>query len=1034
MPSPAVPPALARPAGLHGVVYGAGASPNDRSAPVRVVALPAGGAVQLFRTPEAELARGILPKEASVFQIANSRFWEAAFLPMAVLVVVALSSCADLWMGRFVSLSSWYGANLYSMSYALQVLHPQVPTLKLASLSPFGSASALCIWSVGIAVLELVVGHVVGQRQVGQVLGTTFYGLCGCLGLHASLAPGYLTSLCRPHKLLRYAAEHRLFELPTWQLPPSTTMVEPVDVVAFVPRAHAGSSDTASGSTSWARLDDLGEPPHEVTPPRPSRRPARLPPLPSFGLAPAAAPGTCAGHVAVLVGCYGLIVAWRCAAGLTGAGPVPAAVASSTRGLAASEVAISPWARPLAGVVPAAAMLGTPVTVAQLENLAQRPLAAETANSTSTPQEAAAAELGLPPLLGNRSSAQPWAVAGSGDERSHQSLRRLDEAAAGDAIGAAALPSDTVTVAPTTQSWSPLPAVEDPPASSEDGAVQLGAAATVPATAAAAAVALAAAVPQVEAAAAAVEATVALPVTAAAAVEAELPLAEVAAVGVAVTPVASGPATPVAPAAEEPRADTAAAAPADSEVPTTSTDEPTAAAAAVAAESPEVTQTAAAAAAVVAAESPKVSQTAAAAAAAASAESLQSISAPPPLPVARNGSVASPRVATRGAANNSSGRSKEASLEQLLRSSVAATTRRRRPPSRAEVPRRRPPAPALPARGAVPAAAALEHQAVAHAWRRVLLVGAFALVVLTYVDYGKPYEFSVPYLICYNLLCLRVPDLLGHAVISAFDGLHRTTSPALITTGISFAYMAAMQAYLFVLSCVCTNMSAMHIFPRFYFVAQMYYYLFWYMMLMVVSPGGVEERSFWVMVAMLNGSCLLSNLGVVPYLYAVLRHRVVLVEPPLKTLFDSKVAAQDQLADVVSLLIVPAIATSFHICNAASVAQYNSSALISLWQRFGALLLARLLSGLLTEEIFRRRLDVLHKADVLELQLLPMDSSQNRQRYLNDICVGPKLTLEAMRNIERCELYFCAVAVSCAFSVFQHGDEPVRYAFIAFGK
>jgi len=223
-------------------------------------------------------------------------------------------------------------------------------------------------------------------------------------------------------------------------------------------------------------------------------------------------------------------------------------------------------------------------------------------------------------------------------------------------------------------------------------------------------------------------------------------------------------------------------------------------------------------------------------------------------------------------------------------------------------------------------------------------------------------------------------------------------------------------------------------FPRFLFVAQMYYYLFWYMMLMVVSPGGVEDRSFWVMVAMLNGNCLLSNIGVFNHVYAAVRYRAAaLAEPPLKTLFDSKLAAQDQLADVVSLLIVPAIATSFHICNALSVTQYNSTALISLWQRFGALLVARVTSGLLTEEIFRRRLDVLHKADALELQLLPLDASQNRLRYLNDICVGPKLVLEAMRNIERCELYFCAVAVSCAFSVFQRGDVPVRYAFIAFG-
>jgi len=327
----------------------------------------------------------------------------------------------------------------------------------------------------------------------------------------------------------------------------------------------------------------------------------------------------------------------------------------------------------------------------------------------------------------------------------------------------------------------------------------------------------------------------------------------------------------------------------------------------------------------------------------------------------------------------------------------------------------------------------LVQKLVVQEWRRVLLVGAAAVGLLLAADYGRAFEFSVPYLICYNVLLLRVPDLLGHAVISTLQDAHKYVSPALATALISFTYMVSMQAYLYVLQWVCKNMSSQHLFPRFYFVAQMYYYLFWYMMLMVMSPGGIEDWSFWVMVAMLNGNYLVSNVGVLQHLYSALRYRSALAEPPLKTLFDSKLAIQDQLADVVSLLIVPAIATSFHICNALSVTQYPGGALLSLWQRFGALLAARLLSGLLTEEIFRRRLDVLYKADTMELQLLPLDASQNRLRYLNDICVGPKLALESMRNIERCEIYFAAVAVACTFSVFQRGDVPVRYAFIAFG-
>lgn len=303
-------------------------------------------------------------------------------------------------------------------------------------------------------------------------------------------------------------------------------------------------------------------------------------------------------------------------------------------------------------------------------------------------------------------------------------------------------------------------------------------------------------------------------------------------------------------------------------------------------------------------------------------------------------------------------------------------------------------------------------------------LGALVIVLLMLLDSGKSLEFSIPHLVCYNLLCLRIPDVLGHWVVTTVTGLQM--SPGTTTTAISFAYMAAMQGYLVVLKWVCRHMSAPDMFPRFQFVAQMYYYLFWYMMLMVLAPGGVDDRNFWLMVFFLNGVSLASNAGILNLTRAFLRPGSV-PDPPLKVLFDSKLAVQDQLADVVSLLVVPAIATSFHICTSLRVPNYPIGPLLSLWQRFLVLLLARLLSGLLTEEIFRRR------AEALELQLLPIDDSQNRTRYLSDICIGPKLALEAMRNIERCELYFATVAVVCTFSVFQKGDWPTRYAFIAFG-
>jgi len=297
------------------------------------------------------------------------------------------------------------------------------------------------------------------------------------------------------------------------------------------------------------------------------------------------------------------------------------------------------------------------------------------------------------------------------------------------------------------------------------------------------------------------------------------------------------------------------------------------------------------------------------------------------------------------------------------------------------------------------------------AWSEVLL-GSVLMMVLWLVDRSKTFEFSIPYILVYNLVCMRVPDLLGNWVMSTFGDAQLSVTWA--TTVISFAYMGAMQVYVVFLRWVCHNMSARNLFPRFLFVAQMYYYLFWYMMLMVVAPVGVEDWSFWVLVAMLNGNYLVSNLGAASYLFNWLQCRRSPPDAPLKILFDAKLAVQDQLADIVSLLVVPAVATCFQLCA-------NRGSALLLWQRFGALLLARLVSGLLTEEIFRRRL----KSDVS----IP---DEFRIRYLND-CDGTKLGSESLRNIERCELYFAAVAVLCTFAVFHQGGVPARYAFIAFG-
>jgi hypothetical protein len=127
------------------------------------------------------------------------------------------------------------------------------------------------------------------------------------------------------------------------------------------------------------------------------------------------------------------------------------------------------------------------------------------------------------------------------------------------------------------------------------------------------------------------------------------------------------------------------------------------------------------------------------------------------------------------------------------------------------------------------------------------------------MDRAKHFKFSLSYLIIFNLVLLRVPDFLGHASLHYLSQAHKHLDPTWATLLLSFSFVIAMEIYTRVLLVVTAHMTTANIFPRFLFVAQLYYYLFWYMMLMVLTPSGLEEIRFWVMVVVMNLQYLASN-------------------------------------------------------------------------------------------------------------------------------------------------------------------------------
>jgi len=952
------------------------------------------------------LVRAFHAREASVFHVANTSFWEAAFLPIAVVVVAAFSSCMDLGVGRFVSLLCWYVANFYTMSYAFHVLHPQVHAHPLARCSPFGGTGMLCLWSIGIVALELAVHDSARMPEVGQFLGTALFGASGCFWLHAVLAPwNLIPEGLRPRKVLRYAVEKRLF-VPGWRQ-----------------ALYSVAEDVERQAADIAALA-------QTRPPARPRGSGTLRAVPPF----LQRDSTCAGHIAFAVAGYALFVSWRCTVGaIAYSGPVGSgqairaaeALAESAKSAAQKALPKMPLHRRRQYLPGHRVVRTTPRSVSKgfgedgtwhgssagTEHLAGADGHGEdrklgSANATaSTSGGAQQALLHARAAVGSGYGNQTW--------QRPTSLR--------SPIPASRVKISSPTHVPTSRTTS---------IAMHDEALSDMLSEPFRRLAVAASRRIANDSDDIAAG------------KARGSVESHPGASAADSAGDAPSQAASSSAALAKPSAsttQKTEASNAVAIPGGKTVAIETTVAPVAnaaiiAASASAAATDDVALSEAHTSDEASSEEPRKAnpfdRRRAGRRKSSGSEFSSSKERDAPQGTESSGAFKDKADGQPSAAfledREMTGEAMNSSAAPLAAQGGELVARRRRPFARAALP--------LPESTASPAAsgmdAALRVRTAAQQWGQVIVAGTIALGALWACDKDKQFEFSVPYLLVYNVLLLRVPDVLGHTVVAALQDTHYYTSPALATTAISLAYMCSMQAYILLLGWVCSNMTSAHLFPRFHYVAQMYYYLFWYMMLMVMSPGGIEDWSFWVMVAMLNGNILVANIGILQHLYGALCRRSSPAEPPLKTLFDSKLAVQDQLADIVSLLIVPAIATSFHVCSAIGTSGFPVAAVISLWQRFGALLFARMLSGLLTEEIFRRRLAVLNKADVGEMKLCPLEAS-HRLRYMND--VGSNLALEPITNIQRCEVYFTAVAVACTFSVFNSGGVPTRYSFIAFG-
>ena len=205
---------------------------------------------------------------------------------------------------------------------------------------------------------------------------------------------------------------------------------------------------------------------------------------------------------------------------------------------------------------------------------------------------------------------------------------------------------------------------------------------------------------------------------------------------------------------------------------------------------------------------------------------------------------------------------------------------------------------------------------------------------------------------------------------------------------------------------ITKNMSAPHIFARFIFHAQVFYYLFFYILL---STPRKMDMLFFSMLITYNLHYVFKNTGI----YKDLFDKLVFKRPAdkdyedddedwikkssdvLPLVYQIKIADQDSLADIISLLLVPSMLTVLTVLatreamSSVSNRQYyvvvsqikvqhfdgNEVELSDIWIRFIVMVIARLVSSRLTRAIF------LHKIKFLQNKIV---NSMDNMDLLHD--------------------------------------------------
>eukprot|EP00455_Lapot_gusevi_P003030 TRINITY_DN11252_c0_g1_i5.p1 TRINITY_DN11252_c0_g1~~TRINITY_DN11252_c0_g1_i5.p1 ORF type:complete len:428 (+),score=105.22 TRINITY_DN11252_c0_g1_i5:288-1571(+) len=271
-----------------------------------------------------------------------------------------------------------------------------------------------------------------------------------------------------------------------------------------------------------------------------------------------------------------------------------------------------------------------------------------------------------------------------------------------------------------------------------------------------------------------------------------------------------------------------------------------------------------------------------------------------------------------------------------------------------------------------------------------LFGGALVFVIAVFVRcmYAKrPIFFHPDFAFFYAVLLCNTPPFVGLVTMSVFN----LQKEGILRFSLTVGYIVVMQTYFFILGYCIQFMTGTSLYPRFYFVGQLYYYAFWYAFL----NSAPIDASFFFMMALMNLHYILTNTGLYGDIIGWLGKKWAVccgkAQPETQAesayqrdlffwlVWRIKMGGQDNLSDLISLIVVPVIGYTMK-----SVGAPINFSLDDIWIRFGTMVGFRIISAVICKILFSKKVKYIK----IEMMIWSVFGDQREGGQSNSISLG----------------------------------------------